>query len=80
MTPEGWVVVYTDNQKEVASACDDADNTSVIGCALWPREQIPPVTECVVYVYTRNDGSESMSSILRHELRHCREGQFHAAE
>lgn len=75
-TPEGWVIIYTSDQNEVAAACGADGNKDVIGCALTPLETKYPSQFCDVRIFTGQ--TDLLSDTLQHELRHCREGAFHA--
>lgn len=76
LTPEGWWIIFTNDQDFVARMCDSPGDNRIIGCARWPTNpEVLPAKHCVVSIYT--NAEESAQSIVEHELRHCREGSFH---
>lgn len=81
VTPEGWWIIFTDEQRFVATMCNEPLNTHIVGCAHWPDPPagIPetfPQTHCIMGIFTEHP-TETIDAIVDHELRHCREGHFH---
>ena len=78
LTPEGWWLVYTNDQKVVAEVCGEPNNKKILGCARWPIRdpETYPVADCLIWIYTE-DSDTPVDQIVAHEMRHCNEGQWH---
>jgi len=81
-TAEGWWIIFTNSQEEVAGMCDKPLDRSIVGCARWIDEEtsdkkpIFPVKSCLVMIFV-SDENEHVKDIVEHELKHCNEGAFH---
>lgn len=77
MTSEGYWIIYTNDQSEVAAMCGEPLNKNIIGCSVWPTQDVEvyPAKNCLISIYTQ--ATESVPSILAHELRHCYQGSWH---
>jgi hypothetical protein len=78
VTKEGWWIMYTNNQREIAEMCGNADEANVIGCARWPDTEpmVYPVKDCFMGIFV-GDPDNPVADIVAHERRHCQEGNFH---
>ena len=78
VTSEGWWIIFTDSQVQVADMCSEPDNKTIVGCSRWPvmDPDVYPTKHCLVGVYT-GDPDESVDEITEHELKHCRTGAYH---
>lgn len=76
-TKEQWAIISTDSEQLVAQLCH-ANVGELYGCAIWVGKPIlnEPAKHCVIVVLN-NDPGKPEQDILNHELRHCREGQWH---